>query len=857
MRSAIVYHGVGTGKTYSAVASIKLYLQLYPRGNVIVVSPPAVMFNFIDSMIDFGINPQDKRISYYSFNRFSRNKNISTENSLIIIDEAHNLRTEITGGFTEDDSGENSQFKYNLNEVHKGKRPASIIVKGYKANKIIMLTATPFVNTPYDIENLMAIGSSRVALGQSYFGEMVSNEDFRYDYFKYRISKYDRNFESGDFPEMREKFIYIPAKIINGVEDTSIKAMAGKNNAFYSQSRQAGLVEDKIKYCIDIIKKNKGKKFVIYSAYVFQGIKKIEALLREDNIEYGFITGGMNVKTIARYIDAYNNFNNPNYEIDKIRVLLISKAGAEGVNLLETRGIFIIDGVWNEALYEQVVARAVRYKSHKSLPEKEQYVDVYKLFYSYTFEKPYLDRLNSGKGFDYQKFFNDFAELKKQIKKAEKNLELSSSSNSSIIAGGTDKQILEILNQSGNFSKDKLKNLKKGSSDRKEYIEKNLTFGKDKAKYETQNLLNGMSVPSTDFYMFVLQKIKENKINMFVKEIINIPMIEKTIEDIPNAKKLLQELESGKLNDKEIIENLIIGLVGKEAEVNEILKKANRKGVSDISKLILKSNELKALSSAKAKARIKQEFFTPDDMVKKILEIGGFNNLPKYIGLKVLEGSAGWGNIVRGILLMSMKKSNMYNVKIDMVEIQEDNRIELKKLMDEVPTAVNLMKEKNFLLFTPSKRYDFIFMNPPFFLQNKFNKEYTRDIYDYDFLLRAYAMLDLNGVLVFITGMKWKENNAIQKFYKSVDAEITELKGVNWTGENVKKGGEVAKLDITIIYIKKLIVDSKLDNSLLKDSLKLFKKEPDPEPDPDPEPEPDPDPDPDPIEKGGAKKDTT
>jgi len=833
LRSAVVYHGVGTGKTLASAGSIKLYLQLYPKGNVIVITPPAVMFNFIDSLISFGINPQDRRISYYSFDRFSRNKNINTENSLIIIDEAHNLRTEIIGGFTEEEvEGLGNQYKYNLNEVVRGKRPASFIVKGFNANKIIMLTATPFVNTPYDIENLMAIGSSRVALGKSYFGEMVSGENFRYDYFKYRISKYDRNFESGDFPDMREKYIGIPAPKEG---EKIIQAYAGKENPFYSVSRQAGLVIDKMKYCIDIIKKNPDKKFVIYSAYVFQGIKKIEKLLEENNIEYGFITGGMNVKTIGRYIDAYNNYNNPDYQIDKIRVLLISKAGAEGVNLLETRGIFVIDGVWNEALYEQIVARAVRYKSHKALPKNEQYVDVYKIFYCMEFELPFIKRLNDGKGFDYQKFFNAFQLLKKKKKNDEKILALSSGSNSSIINDATNKQLQEILSKSGNYDKEKLKKLKKGSNERKAYIEKNLTFGKDKAKYETQSILSNMKVPSTDFYMFVLQKIKENKINMFIKEIIKIPMVEKTVEDIPKSKKLLDMIKDAynperrlykekfnRITEKQVIENLVNGLIGKEDEINNILKKANRKGESDISKLINKSNELKALSTAKAKARVRQEFFTPDKIVKQILEIGGFNNLPKYSSLKVLEGSAGWGNIVRGILLMSMKKSLLYNVKIDMVEIQEDNRIELKKLMDEVPTAVNLMEEKNFLLFTPSKRYDFIFMNPPFFLQQKNNKEYKRDVFDYDFLLRAYAMLDLNGVLVFITGMKWKENKAIQNFYKEVEADITELKNVSWTGEEVKKGGEVSKLDISIIYIKKLVVNSQLDNSLLKNSLKLF-----------------------------------
>ena len=250
LRSAVVFHGVGTGKTFTAVASVKLYLQLYPKGKVMIITPPAVLFNFIDSMIEYGINPQDRRFTFMSFDKFSRNKNIDTTEDVLIIDEAHNLRTEIVGDVVEreDKAIMGSKYTFNMKQVFKGRRPAAFIVKGFNARKIIMLTATPFVNTPYDIENLIKIGESDVPLNKKYFGEMVSGADFRYDYFKYRISKYDRNFKKGDFPEMRERYIHIKAP----TEDKSIQALAGDKNPFYSFSRQKGLVMEKIDYCIDI-----------------------------------------------------------------------------------------------------------------------------------------------------------------------------------------------------------------------------------------------------------------------------------------------------------------------------------------------------------------------------------------------------------------------------------------------------------------------------------------------------------------------------------------------------------------------------------------------------------------------------
>jgi|14_taG_2_1085336.scaffolds.fasta_scaffold00247_21 predicted RNA methylase len=820
LRSAVVYHGVGTGKTFSAVACVKLYLQLYPKGNVIIITPPAVLFNFIDSLIAYGMNPQDRRISYFSFDRFSRNKGISTKDSLIIIDEAHNLRTEVVGIIEEEKDAEGN-LKYQAQQITKGKRPANFIIKGAEANKIIMLTATPFVNTPYDIENLIAIGSSRPPLDKETFGKSISGVDFRYDYFKYRISKYDRNFLKGDFPEMREKFVgLVPPKDFKN----SIEAIAGKSNAFYSASRQAGLTIDKINYCIDIINKNPTKKFVIYSAYVFQGINKIEEELNKSKIQYGFITGGMNVKTIARFIDGYNNYNNKDYQFDKIRVLLISKAGSEGVNLLETRGIFVIDGVWNEALYEQVVARAVRYRSHKALPENEQYVDVYKVFLCFENELPFLKRLNEGKGFDFQRFLDKFNEMKKEMRKKKNAVNATSLSNDQLLSGKvkglTQKAVIDIARKSGDFNELEFKKLKKGSKERRDYLEKNLTFGKDKAKFEAQNLLKGMKIPSTDFYMFVLQKVKENKIRQFVEELKDIPMIEKTIEDIPKAKKLLEEIKADKITDEDIIKNLVNALVGNEKEIDTILKKSIKKGVKSVDLLIVKMNLLKELRKEKARARLNQEFFTPSYLVEELVKLSGITNREKFTGLNVLEPSAGWGNICRLVLEVGAKKQ--LDIKMDAVEYIESNREELKKLVEVIPTAFNLTEQNNFLLFIPSKRYDYVFMNPPFHLQSRMNKIYSRDIFDYDFVKRAYSMLKLNGVLVAITGMKWKENEKIKKFYKSIDAEIKEMKGVEWKGEGVRRGQEINKVDISMIYIKKLVLNSEIDNEILDEGAELF-----------------------------------
>ena len=51
LRGGIVFHGLGTGKTVTAVVSAHFYLKLHPDNKVLFISPSAVLFNFINSMI--------------------------------------------------------------------------------------------------------------------------------------------------------------------------------------------------------------------------------------------------------------------------------------------------------------------------------------------------------------------------------------------------------------------------------------------------------------------------------------------------------------------------------------------------------------------------------------------------------------------------------------------------------------------------------------------------------------------------------------------------------------------------------------------------------------------------------------
>jgi len=93
----------------------------------------------------------------------------------------------------------------------------------------------------------------------------------------------------------------------------------------------------------------------------------------------GFVEfhGGISDRT-ERYrgMAAFNKSENKYGEY--IKIILISPAGSEGLNLKNVRQVHIMEPYWNEVRIEQIIARAVRYCSHVDLKMDDRHVDVYR-----------------------------------------------------------------------------------------------------------------------------------------------------------------------------------------------------------------------------------------------------------------------------------------------------------------------------------------------------------------------------------------------------------------------------------------------------------------------------------------------
>lgn len=804
LKSAIAFHGVGTGKTLTAVACSRFYLQLFPKNKVIFISPPSILYNFIKSLAFYGIDPRDTRYIFFTYDKWYRSKT-TAENAMLIVDEAHNFRTEIKWTTSFDSNGKE------ITSVTQNKKGESLLTRGGKlAHKTLLLTATPFVNKTYDIENLLAISEGRDPLDPENFGNLISNTQMRYDYFKYRISHYERSFESSDFPERREVFIPL---VVPKADESKIRASTGKNNPFYIFTRQNSTTTDdiKIKYIMDDINNNKNSKFVIYTTFEETGYIPLQQALSKAKVPFSSITGKDSLNKKAKAIEQFNEFYNKSYIHDTVRVIIITRAGAEGVDLKETTTIYVMDGQWNDALYEQIVARAIRYRSHHSLPKKLQYVNVKKLFLCYQNEKDILDKINSNKKIDFISILNSILETRESLKKNSKIMNKKD----------TNKSNEELFMKFANFGDldydpDKLKELKKGSKERREYLEKNKSFSNKKEQYVTSEITSlTKKMPSTDFYMFVLQKVKMNIINAFIKQIDKIPSLEKSVFDLEFGKKMFKLVEAGKIDNIEMMKKLFQFI---RSDVSSVLKTidANQLIIEDkLTKFISQAKTARDLQKNKNFVNILQEYFTPKSEAVKLINLSKivieYKRMYDGSTINILEPSAGQGGLIFPLLELILTKKLL--LKIDMVEFSQENRRFLESLCEKTPDVLNLEKTNDFLEFFPNKTYHFIFMNPPFHLSKK--KTYIHDVYDYDFVKRAYAMLEINGVLVAITGQSYKTNKEIVKWYANKNAIIKD-DVVRWSGDNLKKGAEIQNLKLSYIYIRKLNDDQKENNELLK-----------------------------------------
>jgi len=380
-KGVIVVHSVGTGKTLTAIASAQCLLLNKIIKHVIVITPTSLQQNFINQMKMYGIDNTSK-YSFYTIqgivNAIENKDVVSPDKSLIIIDEAHNLRK--------------------LN----GSRINVILKYSKKATRIMLLTATPLINYKYDIINLIALINNQKPITTDEFNIISQDNKLLQNYVKDIFSFYVKNNDVVDpnFPSKKILEIFLPMnenyyhsylKVEKG-QVSNIPDFKGKNiHVFYNGLRRASNILDKkspkVNWIIKKIKSDIKAKFIIFSHFINMGIKPIMSWLDKHNINYAHVTGDLTIDERQNAVSDYNN--------DNVKILFISKAGSEGLDLKNTTYIIIMEPSWNENSIEQIIGRGVRYKSHESLAKSKKKVTIYKLYSIKPYEYKNLDNITN------------------------------------------------------------------------------------------------------------------------------------------------------------------------------------------------------------------------------------------------------------------------------------------------------------------------------------------------------------------------------------------------------------------------------------------------------------------------------
>jgi len=820
LRGVVAFHGVGSGKTLTAVVASYLYLKMYPNNKVIVISPSALLFNFINGMVQFGLDIGDSRYSYYTYDKYIRKPQLAKD-SLLIIDEAHNFRTEIITHQNENEETGDIEI-----DITSNKRGYKIMEYGSKnAHKVLLLTGTAFVNSLYDIENLLSMVDNRPPVKREDFEKVITNADNIQDYFNYKISYYKTSPTSIYFPKMNEAHKQIIPIYMTDEEEAQYNeikqigkpdAESTKPNMFYNAELYANNMigegdNPKIKWVINKIKSEPKQKFIVYSTLYSSGIKLILKDLDKADIKYTTITGKQSSSSKEenkKYFNGYNfgndNFfnmadvdeKNKKYINDKYRVLVITKAGAEGVDTINCQNVILLNSLWNDATSEQIIARAIRFKSHFGLPEKERFVNVYRLLLAKKSNKEIVDILINP---DFKKF----CDLKNQMKEeTKKNLELMRAEEGTYKP--TVKELKELKNEKGEpyipektefkdgkkntkiqISPDGWSQYKTKTTDKeretwriKMYSEWFGKFGKEKK--EKNPLRTGLYTSTADILMYVMAKAKTENIDDFCKLLGNdISLFEKYQSAILPYVMMLEKRLKQNNPDAEI----------SEEDIAKIYAKLFRK----VEQTILDTNYVPIPKTDRSKEEKLQEFFTNLTLAKYIIDKSTITTNNNKIA--VLEPTAGDGALIRPIL--ELKK----DATIDMIELNRLNRERLKELSNGQP-ALFLQVEPNFLKYQKSTRYDYIFMNPPFHLRKNENAGLLKDVWDFDFVKRAFAFLKVGGELIAITSQHYKSETDMVNWY-----DDTENKNVVIEIKNKEKfassTGKKASLNIAVIKIIK------------------------------------------------------
>jgi SNF2 family DNA or RNA helicase len=474
-RGLILMHGLGSGKTRS---SIEAYKQLGLPAEVVL--PAALKENYVKELKKWlGKVPKDMSLKSQQLLARKGANPEDFENKLLIVDEAHRMRNADTKLFRA------------LKEISPQKR--------------LLLTGTPIYNHPADIAKLINVAAGKNVLPEArpdfekrYIEQTtvypssidrvlgtrgglklgVKNKEELRRIFNKMIDYHGGSSEG--FPEMTHENIKVPMdREQQMVYDALMKKLPwhlrlkvraglppGKKELdklvpFLSGARMIsnsskGFVPEelakspKIEVAAEYLKSRIGEdpsyKALVYSNYLDNGVNPYKQKLDAAGIPYGEFTGDINDRLRNELVKKYNE--------NKLKALIISSAGGEGLDLKGTRLVQVLEPHFNNEKLKQVVGRAARYLSHSDLPKEKQNVLVQN--YLSTLTPSLSDKFLRKKLTSSDEYLQGLSDQKEQLNNAFIDL----IKHSSVVKTAKSLELLQLLEA-------------KKKSDARDYISKN------------------------------------------------------------------------------------------------------------------------------------------------------------------------------------------------------------------------------------------------------------------------------------------------------------------------------------------------------------------------------------------------
>ncbi len=406
-RSLLVYHSVGTGKSKTAVAASRCFLDMHPTGHVYLITMSSLIAGFKAELQSYEKKVDMSKYTFMTYQGWeqavSRGEIKTCEGSLCIIDEVHSLRNT------------------------EGKMYAAVHKCTSSAMKTLALTGTPMVNSETDIVAILTLINGTPTMDKHLARLILYNDKLARAFFGCQLSIYrpDPKAMAANFPKVEERFIPIvmSPKTLRTYTDIEREKrskplielfhLSGENadtdlTAFFSGARAlSSAAPEKIGFAADFIwhvynnKPNarlgltRGmldshtKQTIVFAHLKEHGSHLLIEALEKMKIPYGVIDGEVPRHKRKKMAD--------DYVAGRIAVILLSQAGATGLSLKATGFEVLMDPSWTIAEEEQIKARGVRFLSHSALPKKQRNVMVLKLMLIKPSDTRHFDKLVTGK----------------------------------------------------------------------------------------------------------------------------------------------------------------------------------------------------------------------------------------------------------------------------------------------------------------------------------------------------------------------------------------------------------------------------------------------------------------------------